>query len=200
MTWRRALPVLSWCVVFDALRAFFESFWFFGPAVAAAACTLVGSNTTVGGLIGTSAVAAACTAAATVGGAAVAEFTTPFGVIMAMAVGLIGWLTILLIQMVNNAGIFKENFSMILRYALGLLISVTPVIGALPSLTIVNTIMFRIQIKKGQEALARWEEEQATIQREEQLSGAQAQIAEWRAFEAANDANSAIPEEEPLAA
>lgn len=138
-------------------------FWFFGPALAALYCTVKVSDA-VGSLGGI--VAGACTAgAATAGGLAFGAIEM-FGVIMAMAVGLIGWLTVFLIQFINNAGIFKENFAMIIRILLGLLLSEIPIINALPSLTILNTTMFHIQIKKGKEELQKWKEENEERQRQ----------------------------------
>ena len=139
-------------------------FWFFGPALAALYCTVKVSDA-IGSLGGI--VAGACTAgAATAGGLAFGAIEM-FGVVMAMAVGLIGWLTIFLIQLINNAGIFRENFAMILRILLGLLLSEIPIINALPSLTILNTTMFHIQIKKGREELQKWKEENAAAQLQE---------------------------------
>lgn len=163
MTWVRASPVLIFCVIFDSLRFFFNMFWFFGPALAALYCTVKVSDA-VGSLGGI--VAGACTAgAATASGLAFGAIEM-FGVIMAMAVGLIGWLTVFLIQIINNAGIFKENFAMIIRILLGLLLSEIPIINALPSLTILNTTMFHIQIKKGKEELQKWKEENEERQRQ----------------------------------
>jgi hypothetical protein len=152
-------------------------FWFFGPALAALYCTVKVSDS-IGSLGGI--VAGACTAgAATAGGLAFGAIEM-FGVVMAMAVGLIGWLTIFLIQLINNAGIFKENFSMIIRLAVGLLISEIPIINALPSLTIINITMFHIQIKKGREALEKWEKENATALAQEREQQAQ-QVAQSQA-------------------
>ncbi len=154
MTWGRALPILAVCVVFDGLRLFFEFFWIIGPALATAACTAAGSS-----FIGTKIAATACG----VGGGALAYFgAVPlemFGTIMAMAVGVFGWLTILVAQLLNNAGIFKENFSILIKYGVGFIVSEIPIIGALPALTFVNATMFHIQIKKGKEELKKYEKE-----------------------------------------
>ena len=102
---------------------------------------------------------------------------------MAMAVGLIGWLTIFLIQLINNAGIFKENFAMVIRILLGLLLSEIPIINALPSLTILNATMFHIQIKKGKEELQKWEEENADTRLQERRR----REAQFMQVQAAND-------------
>lgn len=181
MTWARASPVLILCVIFDALRFFFNMFWFFGPALAALYCTVKVSDA-VGSLGGI--VAGACTAgAATAGGLAFGAIEM-FGVIMAMAVGLVGWLTVFLVQLMNNFGIFKENFAMIIRFGLSLLLSEIPIINALPSLTIINATMFHIQIKKGQEELRKWKEAQTTTQQAERAQFMQNQATQQ---EAAND-------------
>ena len=76
------MPVLVLCVIFDALRAFFSMFWFFGPALAALYCT-----SKVSGAIGETAGGLFCGT-----GAAVAGFygfvpAAIFGTVMAMAVG-----------------------------------------------------------------------------------------------------------------
>ena len=186
MTWGRAAPVLVLCVIFDALRAFFSMFWFFGPALAALYCTSTTSGW-VGSLGGLT--TAACTAGAGALGFYGFVPAATFGTVMAMAVGLIGWLTVFLIQLINNAGIFKENFAMIIRILLGLLLSEIPIINALPSLTILNATMFHIQIKKGKEELKKWKKENAEAQAEERnRQNAQLMQAQAMQQQAANDA------------
>ncbi len=172
MTWRKAMPILIVCFLFDALRFFFNMFWFFGPALAGVLCTVVGSSYLPGDA-GTYVAGGVCSVAAVAAGVVAVKATTAFGVVMAMAVGLIGWLTVLLMQILNNINIFKENFAMLLRFAVGLLIGVTPIISALPALTTVNIVMFHIQIKKGKEAHKKWEEETADARAREQQQRAQ---------------------------
>lgn len=200
MTWSKATPVLVLCIIFDALRFLFDMFWFFGPAMAALACTIAGSNTTLGQIAGTTATAAVCSVAAAAAGTFGMPAIETFGAVMAMAVGLGGWLTILLVQLLNNAGIFKENFSMILRYALSLLLSEIPFVNALPSLTIINATMFNIQIKKGNKALKEWEEGQKAVQNEDRQQQAaqfmQARnvgLAQMQMQEAAETPSNVIP-------
>lgn len=188
MTWARASPVLALCVIFDAARAFFNMFWFFGPAMAALACTVIANNAigeTIAGAAG-KVVAAGCTTAAAAVGFFGAVPIQAFGVIMAMAVGLIGWLTVFLIQLLRNSDIFKENFAMIIRFGLGLLLGVIPIINALPSLTILNTTMFHIQIKKGKEELQKWKEENAAAQLQERNRQV-AELMQARAAQSAQD-------------
>lgn len=164
MTWGKASPVLIVCVVFDALRIFFEQFWFFGPALAAAACTGVVSSwvSSLGGLT-----AATCTAAAGVLGYFGAAPIAAFGVIMAMAVGLMGWLAIGLILIMTNARIFEENAGHALWFAVSLLISEVPIVGTIPALTIIVWRMYRTQIKKEAVARRQYESEQAVALAEE---------------------------------
>ncbi len=192
MTWLRALPVLALCVLFDALRLFFNLFWFFGPALAGVLCTIVGSSYLPGNA-GTLVAGGVCSTAAVVAGVVAVKATTFFGVVMAMVVGLIGWLTIFLIQVMNNIGIFKESWAIIIRYVVSRLVSFVlgqiPLINALPSLTIINGYMYHRQIKNGGEALRKWEEETADArQREQQQQALQAQQARILQMQAANDA------------
>lgn len=165
MTWAKASPVLVVCVIFDALRIFFEQFWFFGPALAAVACTNIVSGW-VGSLWGLT--AAACAAAGGVLGYFGAAPIEAFGVIMAMAVGLMGWLAIGLMLIVSNARIFEENAGHALWFAGSLLISEVPIVGTIPALTIIVWRMYRTQIKKEAAALQKYESEQAAARAEEQ--------------------------------
>jgi len=161
MTWRKAAPVLTVAVIFDLLRIFFVLFWFFGPALAAAYCANTASGW-VGSLWGLT--AATCTVGATAAGAAISAVTIPFGVVMAMAVGLFGWLTVGLILVKTNARIFKENA---LWFGGSLLISEIPLIGSLPALTGVVWKMHRTQIRIKKAEMKRWEKEQAALQLQE---------------------------------
>lgn len=150
MSWGRAVPILLICAVFDALRFICEQFWFFGPAIATAYCT------TKGIILGT-----ACTTTVAAIGFFGSAAITAFGVIMAMAVGLFGWMTIGLALIMTNARIFKENASGALHFALGLLVSEIPIIGTLPAFTISVARMYHTQIKKEKEDLKQYEEERA---------------------------------------
>jgi len=164
MTWMKALPVLSICLIFDAVRFLFEQFWFFGPALAVVYCT----NKTgewAGSLWGLT--AAACTAAGGVVGYFGVAALTAFGVVMAIAVGLFGWLTVGLILIIFNGRIFKENEGHTLWFIFSLLISETPIIGSLPGLTGITIKMYHTQIKKDKHAIKKYKEEQANIQLQE---------------------------------
>ncbi len=141
MTWGRAMPVLVVAGIFDLTRLFFVLFWFFGPALAAVYCASTASEW-VGSLWGLT--AAACGVGAAAAGAAVSAFTIPFGTVMAMAVGLFGWLTIGIWLMRTNARIFKENA---LWFGASLLISEVPIIGSIPALSITVWKMYKTQIR-----------------------------------------------------
>lgn len=167
----KASPVLAVCFVFDAVRFVFEQFWFFGPALAAVYCTAnVGGvvSTWSAGLLGTKTAAAVCGASATVVGSLGAPAIAAFGVVMAIAVGLFGWMTAGLMLMMTNARIFKENEGHALWFGFSLLISEVPIIGSLPALTGVTVKMYSTQIKKDKESLKKYEKETAAARLQEQ--------------------------------
>lgn len=164
MTWAKAAPVLAICVMFDALRMFFEQFWFFGPALAAAACVGVVSSW-VSSLWGLTELA--CAAGAGVLGYFGAGPIEAFGVIMAMAVGLMGWLAVGLMLIIANARIFEENAGHALWFAASLLVSEVPIIGTIPALTVIVWRMYHTQIKKEAAARRQYESEQAAALAEE---------------------------------
>ncbi len=174
MTWPKAMPVLAIAVMFDLVRMFFEWFWFFGPAVAAMACT-AGVNTAIGtsvtGVIG-KVVAGTCTGAAAVLGMYGVAMTGTFGSIMAMAVGLFGWMTIGLILTIFNKRVFKENA---LWFVASLGIAELPFIGTIPSFTFAMWRMYHSQIKREKKAFAQYEQSQAATQ----IQGQQQQMAEF---------------------
>lgn len=170
MTWVKALPVLIIALIFDALRCFFEMFWFFGPALAGAICTITVKgvlSTWTAGLFGAKTAALACGSGATIVGYFGAPVIGVFGVVMAIAVGLAGWLTIGFILMMTNARIFKENEGHALWFAFSLLISEVPIIGAVPGLTGITIKMYSTQIKKDKVLIKKWEKEQAELRRQE---------------------------------
>ena len=164
MTWKRALPVLILCVVFDALRLMFEMFWFFGPALVAIYCTVKGSetlSTVTFGLLGTGTAGVVCSSAAIAAGIVGAAVIESFGVMMAMATGLAGWLTIGIILIIFNRRIFEENA---LWFAASLLVSEIPIVGSIPAMTIVVWKMYSTQIKIEKAVLKKYEEEQKAAQ------------------------------------
>jgi hypothetical protein len=162
MTWGKALPVLALAVLFDAIRFMFEQFWFFGP-------TLISLGTSAyfgGGVLGT--------AAGAVAGGAAAFWGDPelvfFGVVMAMAVGFLGWLTIFFMLFMTNARIFKTSGGTMLWLLCGLGVSEVPFIGTLPALTSATVKIYRDQIQKEKNQFALWKEQQAQQERIQQQS------------------------------
>lgn len=167
MTWPKAMPVIIVALLFDLVRAFFDAFWFFGPALAALLCTTVVNNalgTTVSSILGV-VVAGACTGVSASLGVATFGVTAAFGTLMAIAVGLFGWLVIGGWLMARNARIFKEN---ILWFVASLAVSEAPIINFVPAMTLVLWRMHSHQIKQEKAAYAKWEKENAAVIRQQQ--------------------------------
>lgn len=198
MTWGKAALVLALAVIFDALRIFFNFFWFFGPAFAAMYCTAKAGavvGMTIGGFF------------CGVGAGAVGFFgfgpLAAFGAVMAMSVGLAGWMTVGFLLIATNARIFKENPTNTLIFVSSLGIAEIPFIGALPSITFATWKMYHSQIAQEKAALAQYEKERAAEQARERNQQAaalmQARVAQVAHAEqqAANDTQYAeeIPEE-----
>ena len=174
MTWAKASPIIAVAGIFDLLRMFFEMFWFFGPALAAAYCTS-SVNSAIGTTVTATAgkiVATGCVTVAGVTGAALSEMTTVFGIIMAMAVGFLGWLTVGIIIIMSNSRIFKEEAGHSMWFALSLLISEVPFIGALPGLTGITWKMYRTQIKKDKENMKKYEKQLVEMNEQEGIENA----------------------------
>ena len=201
MTWGRAWPVIAVAVVFDLLRAFFEMFLFFAPALATVYCTakVNGVLTTwTAGLLGTKTAAAACSVgvAGTVAGLTYvtggmsAEAIETFGIIMAIAIGILGFVALGLWIIVTNPGLFRANASNVLWFIGGFAVSELPLVGAIPSFSITLFKAYWTQIKKERSALLKWRKEHAqeiAAQRRAQQEQA-AYIMQARAAElAAND-------------
>lgn len=205
MTWGKALPIVVVCVIFDLLRIFFEMFWFFGPALAAVYCTTVANtslNASVGGAVGT-AVAGVCTAAATAAGIAFSAGIQTLGIIMAMAIGLLGWLTVGFLLMLTNGRVFKENASSMLWMLFGLGLSEIPFLGTLPALTATTLRLYHTQIQHDKKNLQQWKQQQASAMQQEQMQQATfvAQMQQQQAiaeaeFEAQQEEEAAQAEQE----
>lgn len=156
MTWTRASWFLAAAIISDLLRIMFEQFWFFGPALATAYCTVkVGS--VVGSTIGGWLCGPAALAAGIFGFAAIEVF----GIVMAMAVGLAGWLVVFGLLMFFNRRIFLENSGNMLFFGASLLVSEVPLIGTIPAISLILWRMFHLQIKKDREALAQYQKQEA---------------------------------------
>ncbi len=174
MTWSRGGPVVAAAVLFDVMRAFFDMFWFFGPALAAIYCTSKVSGW-VGSLWGLT--AAVCTAGAAAAGVAVSEITAPLGVVMAMAVGIIGFLVLGLWILATNSRLFKVNAMGSFWFVGGFGLAEIPFVGALPLFSLTLWRLYKTQIRIETEALKKWEaahqQEAAEELRERQRQAAQ---------------------------
>jgi len=161
MTWMKALPILAIAGIFDALRGFFEMFWFFGPALGAVICTAAGNNIlgTTMATVGGKAVASGCAAAAGAAGYFGSAAFVALGSVMAIAVGLAGWLAVGLILILFNGRIFKANEYHTLWFVFSLLLSEVPVIGSFPALIVIVWRMYRTQIKKDEEVMKKYQKE-----------------------------------------
>lgn len=216
MTWPKAAPVLVAAAVIDLLRAFFNFFWFFGPAIAAIYCAVKATDTLAAwsfGFLGAKTAAAVCTAGAAVIGAVGVEMTVPFGAIMADAVGLMGFLALGLWISVRNLRILKVVSSAPLQFAGAFAIGEVPLLGALPFFSYILWRLYGKQIRVETAALKKWRGENAAALQQQQsrqaLRVAQikgAQQAQFMQQQAANDAaaaeaaNDGIPGNEQLAA
>ncbi len=174
MTWTRAIPTIALAILFDALRAFFGMFWLFGPALATVYCTNT-VNTAVGTSVAAGAgkiVAGACAAAAATIGTLFSPELTTFGVIMAMAIGLAGWLTVWFWLLMTNPRIFKENLADVLHviwFYLCLFVIEIPFIGCAPWVSAVTYRMYKYQIKIETKALKEYEQEQVAISNQDRM-------------------------------
>ncbi len=227
MTWPKAAPFLVGAALVDALRAFFHFFWFFGPAVAIFYCTLSVSarlSSWTFGLLGTKTAAAVCTTGGVAVGAAGIEVIGPFGVIMANAVGLMGFLTLGLCLVMLNRRMFKTAASAPIQFAGAFALGEVPFLGAFPTYTFVLWRLHRAQIKTERTALEMWEKEtsaarlqernqqalqsaqlqagqqRADIQQRQIVEREEAEYAEYERTLAANDGQYEIPEDARRAA
>ncbi len=177
MTWGKALPMLALALVFDAIRFMFEQFWFFGPV-------LLGLATEAalgGGIVGK-------VGAVVVGGLAGFYGSGAFelfGVVLAMAAGLIGWMTICLLIIFTNRRLIKENSTNVLWLMGGLFVSEVPLVGTLPALTGTMAKLYSAQIKKDKATKRAYEKRVSSKQRTLRES----QNAQLRAFQAQQAAN-----------
>ena len=198
MTWTKATPVLVVAILFDAVRLFFALFWLLGPALAALYCTVKGSglaDALTFGLLGTKTAAVVCSAAAIVAGTAVSAATTAFGVMMAMAVGIFGWLTVIFLILITNSRLFRDDASSILWTIGSLALSEIPFLDALPALTATVWRLYHAQIKGDKKKRAAYEKEtrqyEAQRQRTELAQLQALQVEQLARQEAANDATAA---------
>ena len=161
MTWRKATPKLIVCVTFDLLRLIFSFFWLFGPVLLTAAIAGVLSEYMWGWLAGFF----AGLAGLAVGIAGSAVFIV-LGTILAMMVGLLGWLTIVLWLVMSNPRIFHTTLAQKLWVFLGWGVSELPLFGALPMMTVTVWRMHRRQIHTDRKKHADWVTKKAAAERQ----------------------------------
>lgn len=199
MTWRKASLILILAVVFDVTRAFFQFFWFFGPALAAAYCAMKAAgilSTWTLGILGAKTAAALCAGAAAAAGAAAIAATAPIGVILAEAVGLIGFLTLGLIVIMTNARIVKSVASAPWYFAGAFAFGEVPFLGALPVFSITLWRLYRSQIHAETAALKAWERERADQLKAERDQQGAAQAAQQAESVQMGEQNAAANEEQ----
>jgi len=166
MTWGRAAPVLVICVIFDAMRMFFEWFWFLGPAVAGVVCSIWLNGhlqTWTAGLLGAKTAVAVCGAGATVVGYFASPALTSFGIVMAMTVGLAGWGTVTLILAIINPSIWKSNIRGWAWSLFTLGIDELPLLGTIPMLTITHARLYAGQIRHDKAAIEKYKKQQEQV-------------------------------------
>ncbi|HUY62614.1 MAG TPA: hypothetical protein VMV50_02405 [Candidatus Paceibacterota bacterium] len=156
----KAAPVLALATFFYVLRFIFEQFWFFGPALVG----VVTSAALGGGFIGHAAGIAAAGAAAIVINPVVLEVA---GTVMAIAVGLLGWIAVWFAIILTNPRLFKTEPKNILWSILGLGISEMPIIGMLPGTLATTIAMYHAQIKKERAELKAYQAQAAALAQQE---------------------------------
>lgn len=162
MTWGKAAPVLIVGAVFDLARLFFTFFVFFAPAVAGILCASKLSAIT-GTTIGTT----VCAAGAGIVGFFAAAPIEAFGIIMAMAVGLAGWMTVGAWTLITNSRMYRENAGAVAWAVGSLAVAEVPFLGAVPSITLAMWRLYHTQIKDDTQKLAEFNKQEAQEQKAE---------------------------------
>ena len=193
MTWGKATPALVISGIFDALRLMFVGFIFFGPAMAGLYCDYKVSDW-IGSAFGLT--SAACGAAVATGAFFSAPALMAFGMVMAMAVGLTGWLAVGGWLLATNSRIFKENA---LWFVGSLLFSEVPFVGAIPAITVSVWKMHSHQIKIEKAALKKWEKENAEKQAKKRSEQA-AQLMQMQQLQAVQQTQSQVVQQAQLVA
>ena len=190
MTWRRATPVFILAIIFDVLRGFFAFFWLFGPALAFMYC-----DWKVGQYLWSGAASLVCSAGAGILGISAFAILAPFGAVMAMAVGFIGFLALFGTVFLSNRRIFHDEPISIIEILGGFALSEVPLLDAIPVFTFLIWRLYGKQIKKDAKKLQEWNKQYAAAMavRDQEIAGQimqlqQAQMQEVVAQEAENDA------------
>ena len=167
MTWVKATPVIGVTIFFDALRIACNLLWALAPLIIGA-----GTYSAVGGATGSETVAAGAGVFATWASLYGMPFFVALGTVLAMAVGLMGWLSLVFLLVLSNTRVLKEIFQNPTYFLLGLGTTQIPFLSMIPALTMTTVQLYRRQIKKEQAALASWrasQTEQTNSLTEQQL-------------------------------
>lgn len=164
MTWKEASPALIAAGLCDALRAFFNLFWFFGPAIAAFYCTTAASEW-IGEAWGLT--KAVCAMAATAGGVYFSPVIASFGVVMADAVAFMGFLALVFWILIANSRMIKTVTTAYRQISASFLIGALPIIGAFPTFAPTVWKLYRRQIKLERAAYKKWEQDTAAARQQQ---------------------------------
>lgn len=144
MTWSKAAPVLITAAITDAMRAFFALFFITGPILIGVATNAAASQY-VGTFLGKYIGAALGTAVLLTTGAGLEVF----GIIMAMCIGLLGWLVSVLLLLLGGVSLMQSR--MFFLSLMSLIGSEAPIVNAAPFLTPSVFFMVRGQINEDAE-------------------------------------------------
>lgn len=164
MTGGRATLLFAPAVLLDALKFACTQLWFFGPALIA----LAGSAAVGGGWFGAAVGTIIGAGAAATAGAAIEMI----GVILALAVGLLGWMLLLTLMIfMGIQPLHSRNFTAVL---VGFILSEIPFIDAVPSFTVSMWRVVQGQRKADKEARKKWQAENAeAIKQQERMNRVQ---------------------------
>ncbi|MDO8742276.1 MAG: hypothetical protein Q7J45_01900 [bacterium] len=207
MTWGKSSAILAVSVsaIFDTLRIACGFLWLFGPALAGIYC-----QQKLGGALGETIATAVCATGATTLGVTASPVFMLFGTVLAIAMGIFGWLIVIAIIIFTNERLMKENFSHVFWLAGSLLVSEIPIIGSIPALTATVIKLYSDQIKRDKEMLQTYEADIVAAKQEErdqhtallfQMQNARTQEAQEAAYEKqAEKEAEEIPDEMRMAA
>ena len=152
MTWAKAAPVIAVSATFDVLRIACDLLWFFAPLI-------IGSGTASAVSSATGSQTLGYAAGIITGGLSVLgmPFFVALGTILAMAVGMMGWLILVFTIMLTNTRLIREIFANPMHFLLGLGATQIPFISAIPVLTLTAFRLYRKQISMEKAALQAWQ-------------------------------------------
>jgi hypothetical protein len=175
MTGSKTAILIGLSLLFDAIKFMCTQLWFFGPFFIG----LVGSAVTGGGWFGVAVGTIITTALALTAGAALEMM----GLVLAMAIGIFGWLVVLSAMFSFRMKPFHNRS--FLKTMLGMLVTEIPFVDALPSFTISVWMIIREEKKADRAALAEYKAaEAARLAREQRWQQLQQRALEEQA---AND-------------